>query len=132
MGRKQKIQIINRRILHAKKRFLERKGIALDDYEYCSLIDQIVSQRSKFIARFNSNHTMHKVLYKSEWIPVVYSKRHKLIITAYQNNWIKKRNGKYFVITHKTYKYKKSKEKKVAWQLTGKWNKAKREGLGIS
>jgi hypothetical protein len=60
------------------------------------MVDDIHEGRSEFLVRFSRNFTLHRVSHGSDSLPVVYSKRHKIILTVYMNKWVtKNKDGTY-------------------------------------
>lgn len=125
MGAAQKRKILRKRMKHAKKRFKERHGLYLTEHDIMLLIDQIATGKSKFVMRFTNRRTLHKVLHSHLWIPVVYSTKSKIIITVYNNKWIRHNQGNPYVASKKV-KKKKPKKNRIHWEVRDRYSKKAR------
>jgi len=85
-----------KRMKHAILRLQQRHGLWLTDYDLMNMVEQINTGESEFLVRFSRNFTLHRVSHGSERLPVIYSKRHKIILTVYQNKWVSQnKDGSY-------------------------------------
>lgn len=116
MGSKQKRTIIRKRIGHALSRLKERHGLFLHESEYFEAVDDIICGRSEFLIKTSNTSTIHRVLIRNVWVPCVYSKKQKVIITVYQNKWIKKGKRGYYIKKQKE-KVKKPKKDRAHWSF---------------
>jgi hypothetical protein len=119
MGRYQYNGFIINRISHTIKRFKQRHGFFFTDNDIYKLSYQIIAGKSKFVLSLSRNYKIHKIKVHNIWVPVVYSKRHKILCSAYTNKWIGKKNNQYYIKPPKV-KVERLKEDKVTWQLKNK------------
>ena len=67
---------------HARKRFAERYGIKLTRAFHKKLVADIQHNQTRNREKQTHTRSRCEVNIKGEWIPVIYSNKHKVIITA--------------------------------------------------
>ena len=69
-------------IKHAKRRFLSRFDLSLNDNEFKQMINKIQKGRAKFVRRQSNRVTIWDVPFDDKVIRCVYDKRTRVIVTA--------------------------------------------------
>jgi len=69
-------------IKHARKRFLKRFEIDLNDNQYMQLVNRIQKGRAELVRRQSNRVSIWDIEFEDQMIRVVYDKRTKAIVTA--------------------------------------------------
>jgi hypothetical protein len=67
---------------HARKRFRQRYNIEVSNERLALFVQQIQAKEAKFIRRTSNTKTVFVVKNGDMEVPVVYSSKHKCIVTA--------------------------------------------------
>jgi len=69
-------------IKHARKRFLKRFDISLNDNQYTQLVNMVKKGRAHFVKRQSNRITIWDLDFEGQRIRVVYDKKTAAIVTA--------------------------------------------------